>query len=525
MSWRLSVLRRTTLLAALALAPLGGAPAQTAPAPTPTPAPSAAEAPSGVWYEIFVRSWVDTDGDGVGDLNGVTAKLDYLKSLGVSGIWLMPINASPSPHGYDVTDYYAINPQYGTMRDFERLLAEAHQRGIKVIMDLVANHTSDQHPWFRAAVNPQNPYHDWYQWSRPDTDLKAISATDSPAWHAIGNKHYLGVFTGAMPDLNYDNPAVREEMIRIGRFWLGKGVDGFRLDAAQHVYFDFKPDAANAQVLAKNVAWWAQFRAGMDGVMPGAYIVGEVTQPTPDRLAPYFKPLSAVFDFPLAEKLIDSARSERDNGLVALLGHTDEVYRAASGHAGVDAPFLSNHDQVRVMSQLDGNDAHMRMAAAMLLTLPGNPFIYYGEELGMRGEKPDPEIRTPMRWNRSKKAPGETTWYHAPGDAATSVEAQQGNPASLLGYYTQLIQWRRQVAPLRDGVLTPQPLDNAQVVAWRLDDDTRHVLVVHNLSGTKQTITLDGARAPAAVLLRSKPDITLEQHTLQLPAYSSAVLE
>lgn len=532
MLWRQSVLHcTTTLFAALALG-LAGSAARAQPMAATGDAPTAATAaPSNVWYEIFVRSWVDTNGDGIGDLNGVTARLDYLHSLGVSGIWLMPINPSPSDHGYDVTDYYGINPQYGTMQDFEHLLAAAHKRGIKVIMDLVANHTSDQGAWFRAALDPKSPYHDWYQWSRPDTDLKAISATGTPAWHAAGGQHYLGqhylgVFTGAMPDLDYDNPAVREEMIRIGRYWLNKGVDGFRLDAAQHVYLDYKVDADNPQVLAKNVAWWAQFRAGMDTVNPNAYIIGEVTQPSAEKLAPYFKPLSAVFDFPLAEQLIDSARRERNDGLGPMLGHIDSTYRAVTGRAGVDAPFLSNHDQDRVMSQLDGDAQHMRMAAALLLTLPGDPFIYYGEELGMRGQKPDPDIRTPMRWNRAKNAPGETTWRAAHGDAATSVEAQRSNPDSLLNFYTLLIHWRSQVSALRDGTLTPHAVDNKHVVAWRLDDATSHVLVVHNLSGKPQTITLGSAPAHAlnTVLLQSKPGIALQQRTLHLPAYSTAVL-
>jgi len=520
MSWRMSALRRSTLLAALALVAVGSAPAHAAAAPAPAPATT--DAPSGVWYEIFVRSWVDTDGDGIGDLDGVTAKLDYLQALGVSGIWLMPINPSPSNHGYDVTDYYGINPQYGSMQDFEKLLAEAHKRGIKVIMDLVMNHSSDQHPWFRAALDPESPYHGWYQWADAHTDLKAISATGTPAWHRLHGRHYLGVFTGAMPDLDFDNPAVRQEMIRIGRYWLEKGVDGFRVDAVQHVYLDFKADTDNPQVLAKNITWLKQFRAGMDAVNPHACIVGEVTQLSTEKLAPYFKPLSAVFDFPLAEKLIDSARRERNDGLGPLLGHIDTTYRTTTGRSGVDAPFLSNHDQNRVMSQLDGNAEHMRMAAAMLLTLPGNPFIYYGEEIGMHGRKPDPDIRTPMRWNRATDAPGEATWRTGDDDPATSVEAQRDNPDSLLNFYTRLIRWRSQVSALRDGRLTPYRVDSEHVVAYHLDDAGSHVLVAHNLSGTPQTITPDTTRR---VLLQSQPGVALRDGVLRLPAYSTAVLQ
>ena len=500
---------------------------QVAPAATSSQQALPGSAPSNVWYEIFVRSWTDSNGDGIGDLNGITARLDYLKSLGVSGIWLMPINPSPSYHGYDITDYYGINPQYGTMADFRRLLDAAHQRGIKVIIDLVINHTSALHPWFIAANNPQDPHHDWYNWARPGTHLDAISATGTPAWHATpAGQHYIGVFTGMMPDLDYDTPAVREEMIRVGRFWLKKGVDGFRLDAAQHIYYDFKSQDGDPAVLKKNLAWWSQFRHGIDAVTPDAYVVGEVAQETPDRLAPYLSPLSSVFDFPLAKQLIDSAKNEHAGQLAALLAQTEADYRKVTGKSGVDAPFLSNHDQVRVMSQLDGNPQHMRMAAAMLLTLPGQPFIYYGEELGMRGQKPDEDLREPMRWNRSSKAPGEATWKTstAHDGPSVSVEAEQADPDSLLHFYTRLIHWRSQVSALRDGAIQPLTLANPQLVAWKLDDASSHVLVVHNLCGQPQSVALPDSHIHA-VLLQSASGSTLQEGKLQIPAYSTVILQ
>jgi alpha-amylase len=481
---------------------------------------------SGVWYEIFVRSWMDTNGDGIGDLNGVTAKLDYLQSLGVSGIWLMPINPSPSYHGYDVTDYYGINPQYGTLDDFQRLLDEAHKRHIKVIIDLVINHTSDQHPWFKAARDPASPYHDWYSWAGPHTDLLAEDAAGPQAWHAMGTAHYLGDFSGNMPDLDYDTPAVRKEMIKVGQYWLKKGVDGFRLDAAQHIYLDFKADLDNPQTLAKNITWWSDFRDGMNAVDPAAYIVGEVTRDSAEQLAPYFKPLDAAFDFPLATRLIESAKHERAGNLAAWIAHTDAAYRKVTGKSGVDAPFLSNHDQDRVMSQLDGNPQHMRMAAALLLTLPGQPFVYYGEELGMRGQKPDPDLREPMRWNRAADASGETTWKTSTSHdgPAVSVEAEQADPDSLLHYYTMLIHWRSQLSALHDGAFHEHVVDNPHIAAWQLDDTDSHVLVVHNLSGQPQNMSLSDARF-RAVLLHSKPGVTLKNGRLLMPAYTTAILQ
>lgn len=490
------------------------------------------KASSGVYYEIFVRSWYDTNGDGIGDLNGVTAKLDYLQRLGVSGIWLMPINPSPSYHGYDVTDYYAINPQYGTMADFERLLREAHKRGIKIIMDLVANHTSNRAPWFLAARDPHGKYHDWYSWATPSTDLKAISATGSFAWHALPDgqadpkQHYLGVFAGEMPDLNYDDPAVRKAMIDVGKFWLRKGVDGFRLDAAQHVYLDFETDWGSASVLQKNLAWWRQFDRGIKEVNPDAWVVGEVWQQNLADLAPWMGSLDAIFDFPLAARLIESARTETDRDIGATLARIDTAYRAAAHGRFDNAPLLSNHDTERVMSQLDGNPDHMRVAAAMLLTLPGHPFIYYGEELGMRGQKPDPHLREPMRWYRAGNGPGETTWegWSAGDGPDVSVDAEDKNPASLLNWYRMLIGWRRDIPALRDGVPHEWRDANRQVAAWELDDAHGDALVLHNLSGKLQGLALP-ARRFRTLLRHSRAGTSIDHDRLELPPYGSAILQ
>jgi len=494
-----------------------------------TRAPSAQRSkdPSSVYYEIFVRSWYDTNGDGIGDLNGVTAKLDYLQSLGISGIWLMPINPSPSYHCYDVTDYYAINPQYGTMADFGRLLREAHKRGIKVIMDLVANHTSNRSPWFLAARDPHGKYHDWYSWATPETDLKAISATGSFAWHALPNgQNYLGVFTDEMPDLNYDDPAVRKAMIDVGKFWLKKGVDGFRLDAAQHVYLNFETDWNSQAVLRKNLDWWREFHQGIDVVDPHAWVVGEVWQQYPDQLAPWMDAVDATFDFPLATRLIESARTETDRDFGATLQRIGDDYRAAAHGRFDDAPLLSNHDTERVMSQFDGNPDHMRVAAAMLLTLPGHPFVYYGEELGMRGQKPDPHLREPMRWYRSGKGPGETTWegWSAGDGPDVSVDAENKNPSSLLDWYRMLIGWRRDVPALRDGVVRDWRDANKHIAAWELDDPHGDVLVLHNLSGKPQAIALPAQRFHT-LLEHSRADTAITSNHLQLPPYGSAVLQ
>ncbi len=484
---------------------------------------------SGVYYEIFVRSFYDSNGDGIGDLNGVTQKLGYLKWLGVSGIWLMPINPSPSYHGYDVTHYRAINPQYGTMQDFKHLLTAAHRLGIKVIIDLVINHTSNRNPWFKAAQNPHSPYRNWYHWAGSKTHLKAISVVGGPVWRADGKQHYMGIFCPCMPDLNYNNPAVRHEMIAIGRFWLRKGVDGFRLDAARHLYVKRPSQVHNPVAVGKDIAWWRQFRQGIDRVNPHAYLIGEVTDNDYRQMAPYFKPLNATFDFPLAQRLIKMAAKERNDHLGATLVAIQKVYRAATGHYVQDAPFLSNHDQNRVMSDLHGNLNHMRVAAQLLLTLPGNPFIYYGEAIGMRGVKPDPHLREPMRWELSRSAPGETTWEASPIPAAedVSVAAERKQPGSLLRLYRTLIHWRQQIAPLRDGVVARYPISNPAIVTYRLSDPEAQILVVHNLSGQSHTVDLLAHRYGRfdSVLRKTRTNIRLNRDSLEMPPYSTAILE
>ncbi|GLQ51727.1 alpha-amylase family glycosyl hydrolase [Dyella flava] len=488
----------------------------------------AAQASSGVYYEIFVRAFYDSNGDGIGDLNGVTQKLDYLKSLGVSAIWLMPINPSPSYHGYDITDYEGINPQYGTMQDFKRLLDEAHKRGIKVVMDMVINHTSDQHPWFKAALNPKDPHHDWYVWAKPNSDLKAISATGGPAWHRAPNgQYYVGVFTSAMPDLNYDNPAVRKEMIDVGKFWLREGVDGFRLDAAQHIYDDLRSDMDSPVALQKNVTWWTEYRHGLEAVNPHVWLVGEVARQNPDDLTPYMGPLNTVFNFPVATQLINSVKQERNLGIGKGLEYTYVAYRAHDRGEFDDAPFLSNHDQERVMSQLDDNMAHMRLAAALLLTLPGHPFIYYGEELGMQGTKPDEDIREPMRWYRNGHGAGVAQWkgWSTSDGPDISVQAEQADPDSLLNLYRTLIGWREQISALRDGVLHNVPVDDPHVLAYMLQDTQSRVLVIHNLSRDTRTVSLAADAHVTTVLKQSGQGAVLGAGKISLPPYATAILQ
>jgi len=514
--------RLTAALVGAAFLLLAAAPAGAATLPR--------HAGSGVYYEIFVRSFADSNGDGVGDLNGITARLDYLKWLGVSGLWLTPIYPSPSYHGYDVTNYFAVNPQFGTLADFRRLLREAHARGIKVLIDMVLNHTSDRNPWFQRALDPKSPYHGWYTWAGKGTNLAALSSLHSPAWHPRDGQYYLGDFSSDMPDLNYDSPAVRREMIKVGRFWLAQGVDGFRLDATTQIYIDFASDVNSPRAVRKNIAWWQQYHDALRASDPDVFLLGEVPALTEARAAPYYAALNSVFDFPLAQVIVAAADSETSPNLgdfvaKALRSFRKDAREQAVDFPIVDSPFIGNHDRDRVLDQLHGNMSHMRMAAAMLLTLPGDPFVYYGEEIGMHGRKPDESIREPMRWDRSPRQAGETTWEAAPDNASPdlSVAAERADPRSLLSFYRRLIHWRSDLPALRDGDIAPYPADGGAISAYTRTDHSQRLLVIHNLSGISRSVSLPDANF-GAVVRHTSPGVRLVGRDLTLPPYSTAIL-
>ena len=440
--------------------PPSTAPASAAGSPSiackPSTTPEAKDWNERVWYEVFVRSFSDGNGDGIGDLKGLTAKLDYLNDgnpatttdLGIGGIWLMPVFDSPSYHGYDVVDYRKIEQDYGTSADFQALLAAAHQRGIKVILDMVLNHTSSQNPWFLDAKAAGSPHDSWYVWS--NTNPGYLSPVGGVAWHPSGGRYYYGVFSDQMPDLNLRNPAVTTELDSIARFWLDLGVDGFRLDAGQYLVED---DAKHLTNTPETLAWLAEYKNAVDADKPGAMLVGEVW--TPATTAGKYVPssLDLDFDFPLA----DGVRAAIQGKNAALL-NTALSDTVTAWPPNQEASFLSNHDQDRIMSQLGGDVPSAKLGAFILMTEPGVPFVYYGEEIGMQGRKPDEQIRTPMQWSADAPAGGFSTatpWEPlADGWQTTNVAAQTGDPASLLSTYRDLIALRGSTTALRDGGLT-----------------------------------------------------------------------
>ncbi|HXY70333.1 MAG TPA: alpha-amylase family glycosyl hydrolase [Gemmatimonadales bacterium] len=472
-------------------------------APLPAPAPAQAPArmpPGAVCYEVFVRSFYDSNGDGIGDLEGLIAKLDYINdgnpasttSLGASCIWLMPVAASPSYHGYDVASYYRVEPAYGTNADFRRLVAEAHRRGIRVLVDMVLNHSSDRNPWFQAALNDTaSPYRRWYKFS--PTPL-GKGPWGEVAWHhsPVRDEYYWGVFSSRMPDLNYDTPAVHEEAKKIATFWLRTmGVDGFRLDAVPYLV----EQGSCLMGCPGTHAFLHEYAAHVDSVAPGAYTVGEAWGNIDAQLPYYPDQLTSYFTFEIADSLLAAVRRDSAGGLLAgylRLQDTLPWYRWS--------PLLSNHDGTRTMTVLRGDVARARLAATLLLTLPGLPFVYYGEEIGMTGDKPDPRIRTPMQWSAGPGA-GFTTgtpWESPQPDApTTTVAAQDHDPGSLLNLYRRLIHLRAGNTALATGRLVPLTTGDPRVVAYLRRDGDHAVLVVANLGAAPASGVAIGSGAGA----------------------------
>lgn len=422
-----------------------------------------------VFYEIFVRAFNDSNGDGIGDLKGVTQKLDYLKNMGIKGIWLMPINSSPSYHGYDVSDYYSINKDYGTMEDFKQLIKEAHKRGIMVIMDLVINHTSTENSWFREASQDKNSkYRNYYLWSSDSNVENETSPISSQPWTKLGNEYYYSLFWSGMPDLNYDDKDVRDEVKKIAKTYLDDGVDGFRLDAAKWIYNETD----------KNTAWWQEFNSYIKSINKNAVLVGEVWD-NQNEIINYEGYLDSCFDFPAADLIMNSVASSSMSGLGSGLQNIFDAYTSKNS-SYVTSPFLTNHDMDRVMSKLNDTE-QAKGAAAVLLTLPGTPYIYYGEETGMTGAKPDEQIRQPFVWDNKDKSKN-SSWEPIQNDIdKIAVSVQEKDKNSLLNFYKTLIALRNNSDALKYGDFKAVAVENNSVGAYKREYKGKTVYVYINM--------------------------------------------
>lgn len=474
-------------------------------------APAAAQRQAAEWtrgatcYEVFVRSFHDSNGDGVGDIPGLIQKLDYINDgdpesmddLGASCIWLMPIAESPSYHGYDVVDYYNVDREYGTNDDFKRLMAEAHRRGIHVLVDMVLNHSGSDHPWFlEAARNPDSPRRDWYLFSAQHPGVKNPWGSDN--WHRSPHRDefYFGLFWSGMPDMNVENPQVVAEHKRIADFWLREmGVDGFRLDAIKHLVEDGQ--GAQVEHLPGTHVYLRDYAAHVASVKPDAYTVGEVWDSIGAIMPYYPDQLTSHFMFQLSDDVLTAARTGSAANLYR--GYLRLQREGLPPHRY--SPFLRNHDQSRTMTVLEGDERKAKLAAALLLTLPGLPFVYYGEEIGIAGDKPDENLRTPMHWTPGGGFTTGTPWRAPQSDFATrNVAAQNADANSLLNLHRRLIHLRKQNGALAMGRLIPLTASSDAVAAFVRRDGDDAVLVVANLGSAPLsgvTISSGGGALPA----------------------------
>lgn len=441
-----------------------------------------------VFYEVFIRSFQDSDGDGIGDIQGLIDRLDYLNDgdpqtsddLGLSGIWLMPPAEAHSYHGYDVTDYYAVEPDYGGLADMRRLVSEAHKRGIAVIVDMVVNHSSSRHPWFVSSRLGEQPFADWYIWR--DDDPGYSGPWGAPAWHMAGDRYYYGVFWDGMPDLNYDNPAVTREMYDIAAFWLDDiGVDGFRLDAIKHI-IELGERQENTP---ESRAWLSDYEAHLESVKPNSFTVGEIFNGPSFIVSRYVKEraVDVGFDFKLADEMISAAQRGSNRDIQRAHRNALRDYPAHQF-----ATFLTNHDQDRLANRLLFDVGANKVAASLLLTGPGVPFLYYGEEIGMAGTKPDERLRAPMHWDGSRFAgftQGDDAWQplqEAGKIAAANVAGQTGDSDSLLSHYRRLIRLRNDNSALRRGNLSAVDSSDRGIYAFLRHDSEQTLLVIVNLA-------------------------------------------
>ena len=436
-----------------------------------------------VFYEVFVRSFYDASGDGKGDFKGLLEKLDYLNDgdpntttdLGITGIWLMPISSSPSYHGYDVTDYKSVESDYGTKQDFQNFMGAAHARGIKVIVDFVMNHSSNQHPWFQKSAANDLHYRKFYRWSATDATYNGPWGQDVWHRHSTGN-YFYGLFWGGMPDLNYEYQPVKDSLFAAATYWLDEmKVDGFRCDAVKYIY----ENGNQLENLSPSYEFWRDFRTHIKDVKPEAMAVGEAWDAT-SVILNYSQGdgFDFCFEFNLATAIIQTINTGNTSSVSSTIQNIYQQYPYLQF-----ATFLSNHDQNRIIETLGNDVSKNKLAAALYLTLPGVPFLYYGEELGMNGVKPDEDIRKPMQWSGASNAGFSTTtpWHAVNSNYATvNVATQQNDSSSLLNWYKKLIALRNTEASLRKGEYVQVSSASSEVFAFIRNHENDPVLVVVN---------------------------------------------
>ncbi|MCG6921572.1 MAG: maltose alpha-D-glucosyltransferase [Acidobacteria bacterium] len=490
-----------------------------------------------IFYELPVKAYSDANGDGIGDFSGLTGRLDHLQDLGVDCIWVLPMYPSPfRDDGYDISDYYGIHPSYGSLDDFRAFLDTAHARGLKVLTELVVNHTSDAHPWFvEARNNPDSPRRDWYVWSDTDDRYHGVRIIFSDtersnwAWDPVSKAHYWHRFFSHQPDLNYDNPTVREEMWNIMRFWLELGVDGFRVDAVPYL---IEREGTSCENLPETHEVLKFLRRRLDEHFPGRVLLAEANM-WPEDVQPYFAEgdeFHMAFHFPIMPRMFMALRLEDRKPLEEIFERTPAIPDSCQW-----ALFLRNHDELtlemvtnverdymyeqyardpvarinlgirhRLAPLLEGDRRRIELMNGLLMSLPGTPVLYYGDEIGMGdniylGDRNG--VRTPMQWTGGWNAGFSTAdpeRLYQPliqnpvyGYQAVNVESQRRQENSLLNWMKRLIRGRKSTRVFsRGGIEFLRPA-NHRVLAYVRALDHEKVLVVNNLSSTAQAVELD----------------------------------
>lgn len=442
-----------------------------------------------VFYELFVRSFYDSNANGIGDFNGITAKLDYLNDgdsntktdLGIKGIWLMPINASPSYHGYDVTNYKVVNAQYGTNSDFKNMVSEAHKRGIKIVIDFVINHTSSQHPWFIKSAANDPFYRDFYRWGVTKPTYKGPWGQD--VWYTKNSSNYYALFWSEMPDLNYNYQPVKDSIFDAAKFWIDSmNIDGFRLDAAMYLY----ENGGNLMNQPETYQFWNDFNTYCKSLNPNFMTVGEVWTTT-STVKGYNNKLDNCFEFDLATSMLNVMKTNNTQAL-----RTEMMYAYNNLQFNKFSTFLTNHDQNRVFDELGGSISKLKTAASIYLTLPGTPYLYYGEEVGMKGSKPDESIRTPMQWSTGNYAGFSTVnpWMSLNSNYSSyNVQLMQADTNSLLNYYKRLIQARNKYEALSIGTYQNIICSDSAVFSFLRIYNNQTFLVLINTSNRNANST------------------------------------
>jgi len=498
-------------------------------------------------YQVHVRAFSDSNGDGIGDFPGLAQKLDYVQELGVNAIWLMPFFPSPlRDDGYDISDYRSVHPSYGTLEDFKTFLSSAHDRGVRVIIELVANHTSDQHPWFlESRKSPDNPKRNWYVWSDTDTIYRGTriifldTELSNWAWDPVSKSYYWHRFFSHQPDLNFDNPAVREEMWDIMKFWLELGVDGFRLDAVPYL---IEREGTSCENLPETHDVIRELRKRVDDEFPGAMLLAEANQ-WPADLRPYFgsgDEFHMAFHFPLMPRMFMGLRLEDRKPITEILQQTPEIPPSCQW-----CLFLRNHDELTLemvtdierdyMYDIYARDKHMRLNLGirrrlaplldndrrrielmngMLMSLPGTPIIYYGDEIGMGdnihlGDRNG--VRTPMQWSGGWNGGFSTAdpeSLYSPlilnpvyGYPAVNVLSQKRNEHSLLSWMQHIMGIRRSSPVFGSGSIEFLFPANHRILAYLRQLGKETVLVVNNLSSAAQAVELDLRRYKGNILI------------------------